>query len=277
MKPNENIILTQKDITKDTLKEFENRLSGGGIIGIPTGFIRLDDMLNGLQSKLYVIAARPSVGKTAFAMQIANTISRAHPVGVISLEMQPTDIVFRALANRTKIPLSAIQKGEVKALDRLMDAFSEVSKYNIFYSFSAYDIASMAHVVKAMAEQGCKVIVVDHLQLTHAAGNTRNAQLDNALKVFLRARKVFNISIILLSQLSRAVEKDDREPMLSDLRDSGAIEQDADVVIFLHEEGIDEESGAKKVKLIIAKGRNEQTGVIRYNFITKYMFWEELI
>jgi len=274
----ENKIYTQKAIIKAAMKEFEARMQKKGIQGLSTGHSLLDEHLNGLQARLYVLAARPSVGKSAFAMQIAEHVSQTAPVGVISLEMQPVDLVFRSLARISRIPLSAIHKGEVIEINKITNAFTKISNNNIYYDFNSFNINLLEKSIDKMCKDlSCKLIIIDHLQLTFANINQRNFQLETVMKLFLQKRKEYSIPFLILSQLNRASDKEDREPQLSDLRDSGSIEQDADVVMFLHKLEDCPVSGGDIISLSIKKGRNELTGKIKYRFISKYMFFEELI
>lgn len=265
--------------------------------GISTGFKSLDKMLNGLhKSDLIIIAARPSVGKSAFAFDIARNIAvnEKKTVAIFSLEMPALQVIERMLSQQTGLNLWNIRMGSLgdrAAYEKYNIGAASIAESNLFI-----DDTSGVNIVqvrsksrKLMLEKGLDLIVIDYLQLMQGTNNTENraieiGEISRSLKILARE---LNVPIIALSQLNRAVEsRQDKVPQLSDLRESGSIEQDADIVIFLGRDvinqsdlqqldnSINNNQDILKIDVIIAKHRNGPTGKFQMNFIphqTKFL------
>lgn len=262
---------------KDILAESFDRLdelhkSAGGLRGVPTGFADLDDALAGMQpSNMLILAARPGMGKTAFSLNIAQyvAVEMNMPVGYFSLEMSQEELVDRLLVAQADIDAWKLKTGRLgeEEFTRLSDAMGVLADAPLYIDdtpgISVLEMRTKAR--RLMAERGLKLIIVDYLQLIRGRGleNRVNevAEISQGLKNLARELKV---PVLSLSQLSRAVEhRGVKQPQLADLRESGAIEQDADVVMFLFRE--DEEDLAN-MKLSIAKHRNGPLRIIDLRF-----------
>lgn len=271
------------------VKEIERRLAGGmDMTGVPTGFTDFDKVSGGLQpGGLYVLAARPSMGKTAFAMNIAQYAAAQEnlPVLIFSLEMSAEQLIQRMLASESEVNIRDMFESQRMIGDnwrKLMDAASTLSRSPIYIddspTLNTMDLRGRCRrfFAKHKGEKG--LVVVDYLQLMDvAAKNSENRQqqvseISRALKGVARE---FDVPVLALSQLSRAVETrgGDKRPQLSDLRDSGAIEQDADMVIFLFRKAyyaMEAESADPTSEVIIAKHRNGATGKVELVFLKEY-------
>lgn len=238
--------------------------SKGKLTGVPTGFSSLDNILNGLQkSDLILLAARPSVGKTSFALNIAaNAAVKGNvPVAIFSLEMSATQLASRIMSSEMLIDSSHLRSGELDDDDweKVALALNTLSNAPIYISDSTAvkvsDIRATCRRLKA--ERGLGLIVIDYLQLMQGnRSESRQQEVSDMSRSLKLLAKELDIPILTLSQLSRATEqrKDDNKPKLSDLRESGAIEQDADIVMFLYRDVTTEEE-SNTVKLNIAKHR----------------------
>ena len=261
-----------------------------GLMGLPAGFPLMDKMLSGLQGgQLIVIAGRPGMGKTSFAMNMVEYIGLTQKAVclVFSLEMSADQLATRMLCSQARVDSQDARTGKIGTVEinKFAEAMKELSGTEIYIDDSA-SITPTEMLAKAQSlkkSKGLGLIAIDYLQLMQAGGRAESrqqevAQITRTLKIMA---KELNVPILLLSQLSRASEKRDKKsryPMLSDLRESGAIEQDADVVIFLHredyypEDKIPENMG--KARIIIAKQRSGPTGAISMQWqgeYTKYM------
>ena len=254
------------------------------LAGIKTGFYALDVLTNGLQkSDLVLLAARPGVGKTSFAMNIINNIALSGGTcAVFSLEMSAAQLMQRAICSTAMVSMSKALKGELtdKEWKLILEAKSKLSNAKIFIDDSALNtpVDILSKCRRIQREHGLDVVMIDYLQLM-SSGNkktdnrqTEVSEISRSLKI---AAKELNVPILCLSQLSRAVEgRKGNKPVLSDLRESGAIEQDADIVMFIHNPDmylVDE--GAVKqgiVDLIIAKHRNGALDTIKMKFISEH-------
>lgn len=253
--------------------------------GLPTGFKDLDAMTNGLQkSDLILLAARPSVGKTSFAMNIMTNIARAGKTcAVFSLEMSKAQLAQRALCSVAKVPMGKPLSGSMQAQEwkRIWAGTKQLENSKLFIDDSSLTtpatLLSKCRRLKAK-EGSLDVVMVDYLQLMKSEGGAKESR-QNEVSAISRnlkiAAKELNVPIIVLSQLSRDIEKrEGHKPQLSDLRDSGAIEQDADIVMFLHnpekynDTPTQDEPGV--VELILAKHRNGQTGTVKLRWIGEY-------
>jgi replicative DNA helicase len=251
---------------------------GTGIRGVPTGFPKLDNILSGLQkSDLIILAARPSMGKTALALDIARQTATMHqtPVGLFSLEMssqQLTDRMFAAQAGVNAWGLRVGKKMSEKEYERLQEAMGTLSEAPIYIDDSpGTTLLSMRSVARRLkAEKGLGLIVVDYLQLITPTGTKASDSLVQQTTEISRGLKAMarelDTPVLALSQLSRAVESRGGRPRLSDLRDSGSIEQDADVVMFIHREdmtGTRSDNDKNNVaQILIEKHRNGPIGKV---------------
>ncbi len=271
---------------KDTLVEAWDRIerlhnTQGELRGVPSGFKGLDNKLAGFQkADLIILAARPSVGKTSLALDIARKAATQHnvPVGIFSLEMSSQQLVDRMLSAESRVDAWKLRTGHQLSIENdfgpLREAMERLDKAPIFIDDTpANNILKMRSVARRLkSEKGLGLIIVDYLQLmvpTHNRNSDNVVQqvteISHSLKNLARELEV---PVIALSQLSRDVEKRGGEPRLSDLRDSGSIEQDADVVLFIHREDRfnEDKSIAMKAKIIIAKHRNGATGEVLMAF-----------
>lgn len=258
------------------------------ITGIPTGFIEFDSLTAGLQnSDLIIIAGRPSMGKSAFACCIAEHVALEErlPVAIFSLEMSKEQLVHRMLCAHARVDAHKVRRGFLAPEDwpRLTNAAGKLADAPIFIDdtagISVLELRAKARRLKA--HHDIKLIIVDYLQLMKSVGRAENRQqeiseISRSLKDLARE---LNIPLIAISQLSRAAEmRADHRPQLSDLRESGAIEQDADVVVLLFREEYyhptEENKGIAEV--IIAKQRNGPVGTIKLAFIKEYTRFENL-
>jgi len=271
---------------KQTLSEAWERIeklhaNPGELRGVPTGFKALDEMLSGLQkSDLIILAARPSMGKTTLALDIARLAATVHnvPVGIFSLEMDSQQLVDRMMAAESRLNAWSLRTGRLSLdteFSRLRDAMDRLSKAPIFIDDqSSNSIAKMrAFARRLKAEHGLGLIIVDYLQLMTTSKNydsmvNQVTEISRSLKGLARDLEV---PVLALSQLSRAIESRGGRPRLSDLRDSGSIEQDADVVMFIHREDRYKEKEEKTniAEIMIEKHRNGPVGKIELYFDEK--------
>ncbi len=272
----------------NTIEDYHQRQ--GMLTGIGTGFTDLDKMTSGLHpGEMVVIAARPSMGKTSLAMNIAEhvTIEEKVPVGVFSLEMTSDSLVLRMLCSRARVNLRNVREGFLAERDfpKLTEAAGKLAAAPLFIDDSSgLSILQLRAKARRMSQQyGIKLFVIDYLQLLHSTARRAEnrqqeiADISNGIKSLA---KELNVPVIVLSQLNRELEKDkDRKPRLSDLRESGAIEQDADVVCLLYkpsreDDEAGEEADAMPVNLLIAKQRNGPTGDVHLTFLKQYTRFE---
>ncbi len=247
--------------------------------GIPTGFVDLDNILAGLQkSDLVILAARPSVGKTSFALDLARhaAVREKVPVGMFSLEMSSDQLVDRMLAAEARVDLWRLRTGRLRSegenndFQRIGEAMGVLSEAPVFIDDTASaNIMEMRTMARRLqAEHKLGLIIIDYLQLMEGrgrSGDNRVQEISEISRGLKNLARELNIPIIALSQLSRAVEaRSPQIPKLSDLRESGSIEQDADVVLFLYREDREKPDTPNKgiVKVIIAKHRNGPVGEI---------------
>lgn len=246
--------------------------------GVATGFKDLDNKLAGLQkSDLVILAARPSMGKTSLALDIARQAATIHgtPVGIFSLEMSAQQIVDRMLAAEARVDSWKLRRGKISVdeeFSRIRDALDKLSKAPIFIDDqSSNTILKMRSVSRRLkSEHGLGLIIVDYLQLMMPSRNFESmvhqvTEISRSLKGLARE---LDVPVLALSQLSRAVEQRRDRPRLSDLRDSGSIEQDADVVLFIHREDKYKEDSDKPnvAEILIEKHRNGPTGKVELYF-----------
>lgn len=258
--------------------------SKGTVTGIPTGFIDLDYKLSGLQpSDLVLIAARPSMGKTAFVLNIAQYIAfkKEKGVAIFSLEMSKEQLVNRLFSLESQVDAQAIRTGNMKDSDweKLIEGAGVIGSSRLIIDdtpgISISELRSKCRKYKL--EHGLDVIIIDYLQLmTGSVGRSsesRQQEISEISRSLKGLARELNVPVIALSQLSRAVEgRPDKRPMLSDLRESGAIEQDADVVMFIYrDEYYNKDSEFKKqAEIIIAKQRNGPVGTVNLAWLGEY-------
>ncbi len=269
---------------KDVLGTAMDRLdrlhnSKGEIRGVPTGFKDLDFKLSGFQnSDLVILASRPSMGKTSLALDIARNAAIRHniPTAIFSLEMATQQLVDRMLAAESRVDAWKLRTGKLSLdseFDKIRASLDPLSKAPLFIDDqAANNILKMRAVVRRLKhEKNLGLVIVDYLQLMtpiHAKGNENMVQQITEISHSLKQlAKEFDIPVLALSQLSRAVESRGGKPRLSDLRDSGSIEQDADVVMFIHREQNEEGGGKKQIaEILIEKHRNGPTGRVELYF-----------
>ena len=280
---------------KNELTEAWERLdrlhnSGDGLRGVPTGFAKLDEVLSGLQkSDLIILAARPSVGKTSLALDIARQAAVMHnvPVGIFSLEMSSQQLVDRMLASQSNVNAWKLRTGKSVTEDdfaAIRSSLDVLSKAPIYIDDQpGNNILKMRSVARRLKnEKGLGLIIVDYLQLMMTTKNydsmvNQVTEISRSLKNLARE---LDVPVLALSQLSRAVEQRGGKPKLSDLRDSGSIEQDADVVMFIHREDkskFTEESEKTNIaEILIEKHRNGATGKVELFFNEKKATFQSL-
>lgn len=253
----------------------------GSVTGVPTGFADIDRRSAGLHpAELVLIAARPGMGKSSFALNIAQNaaVKYSKKVAVFSLEMPGVQIANRLISGVAKIDAERLKKGDLHDDDwgKLASATEVLSRSAIYIDdTSSITVTEVgARCRKLMLEKGLDLVIIDYLQLMSASKGSGNRQQE--ISEISRTLKILandlNIPIIALSQLSRASDKEKREPVLSDIRDSGAIEQDADVVMFLHREGYYHEDCEEpnRTKCNFAKHRNGEVGYEYLTWLGKY-------
>lgn len=261
--------------------------------GVATGFGDLDTLLSGMQrSDLVILAARPSLGKTTLALDIARNaaINNKIPVGIFSLEMSKDQIVDRLLASQSGVNLWKIRtghltsKGEDNDFIKLQKAFGELADIPLYIddanSSTVTQIRAMSR--RLQSERGLGLVVVDYLQLIHGPYNAQSNMVQQVTEISRGLKNLareLNIPVLVLSQLSRAVEhRNDARPKLSDLRESGAIEQDADVVMFIYRKDKSKEDSPNRniAEILVEKHRNGPTGRISLYFNEKAVRFENL-
>ena len=281
---------------KDSLGEAWDRIdhlhkSKGELRGVRSGFKDLDDMLSGFQkSDLIILASRPSMGKTALALDIARQAATRHnvPVGIFSLEMSSQQLVDRMLASESNVDAWKLRTGKLTVdseFDKIRVALDTLSKAPIFIDDQpANNILKMRSVARRLkSERGIGLIIVDYLQLMSPTNSKSSESMTQQVTEISRSLKTMarelEVPVIALSQLSRAIEQRRGKPRLSDLRDSGSIEQDADVVMFIHREDKmnDDSEKTNLAEILIEKHRNGPVGKIDLYFDEKRLHSTVLI
>ena len=264
----------------------------GLVTGVPTGFVDLDEMTSGLQkSDLIIVAARPSMGKTSLVLNMGlhAAIDAGKVVGIFSLEMSKEQLFMRMLTSEARVDAHRFRGGFLgeQDYDRLVAAFARLHDAKVFIDDtpSAGILEMRAKARRLKMEHGLDLIVIDYLQLMQGRGRFENRQqelasISRSLKILA---KELEVPIVALSQLSRAPEsRSDHRPQLSDLRESGALEQDADVVLFIFREDMYAAEGERSpdadgtAELIIGKQRNGPIGTVRLAFLKQYTRFENL-
>jgi len=279
-----NSFVEIKDVLMEVFNQLEERaMNKGSITGITTGYGDLDRMTSGLQrSDLILLAARPSMGKTALALNIAmNAVKTGASVALFSLEMSKEQYVQRIISMESMVESTKLRTGNLDDEDwsRLISVMSTISDYKVFIddtaSVSLFEVMSKCRRLKI--EKGLDMIIIDYLQLMTdggKGGDNRQQEISNISRGLKAMARELNCPVVALSQLSRAPElRNDHRPIMSDLRESGAIEQDADVVMMLYrDEYYNKEESEKKgiTDVIITKQRNGPVGTIELAWIEQY-------
>ncbi len=258
------------------------------VTGVPTGFADIDELTAGLQpADLVIVAARPSMGKTAFALNIGAHVGTTgeRTVGVFSLEMSKEQLFMRMLTSAAQIDSHRFRTGLLTESDygRLSDAMGVLSEARVYIddtpSIGVLEMRAKSRRLKA--EHGLDLVVIDYLQLMQGRGRfeNRNQEIASISRSLKALAKELDVPVVALSQLSRAPEsRGDKRPQLSDLRESGALEQDADVVMFIFREDMYEETpeNANVAEIIIGKQRNGPTGTVKLAFLKQQTRFENL-
>jgi replicative DNA helicase len=260
--------------------------SAYGITGVVSGYAKLDEMTCGFQpGDLIIIAGRPSMGKTAFSLCLArNAALMGNPVAFVSLEMSSEQLAMRILSLDAKVPLNSLRSGDITSEDwiHLTSAAAKISDYPIFIddapAQAIFDIKTRAR--KIFLDKGIKLLIVDYLQLLNVNKKfeTRYQEVSEISRSLKQIAKELSIPVIALSQLSRQVDnRTDKRPLLSDLRDSGAIEQDADLILFLYRDVVYNKATLypDMVEVIVGKQRNGPTGTVNLKYVKEYTLFDE--
>ena len=281
--------LGMPEIVKESFRTIDQLSQSKDIVtGMPTGFVDIDYMTSGLQKgDLVIVAARPAMGKTSFCLNVAQHVAlrKGETVGVFSLEMSKEQLALRMLCSDARVDAHRLRTGQLGEKDwaRLAKAYADLSKSRIYIDDSATNtpLEMRAKCRRLKAEHGLSLVVVDYLQLVSGAGRIENRQQEIASisRSMKGLAKELDVPVLALSQLSRAPEaRTDRRPQLSDLRESGSLEQDADIVMFIYREeeykASDENRGIAEI--IIGKQRNGPTGSRKLAFIKEFTRFENL-
>lgn len=273
-------------VTKKISELYENP-NPSDVTGIPSGFLDLDQKTAGMHpGDLIIIAGRPSMGKTSLAINIAECVAIDHglPVAVFSMEMAAEQLVIRMLCSQGKIDAQKVRTGKLSQddWDRLMNANATMKNAAIHIDESAginpLEIRSRARRLKRLTG-GLGLVIVDYLQLMSASGDgeNRTTEISEITRSLKGLAKELECPVIALSQLNRTVEqRTDKRPVMSDLRESGSIEQDADVILFIYRDEVYRPETPEKgiAEIIISKQRNGPTGTIRLTFLGQYTRFE---
>ncbi|HJR12150.1 MAG TPA: replicative DNA helicase [Rhodanobacteraceae bacterium] len=272
-----------KEAVELLAQRYANR---GQLNGLTTGFKDLDDLTSGMQRQdLVIVAGRPSMGKTAFALNIAEAVAmRAkQPVLVFSMEMSASQLAFRLISSMGRINQKDLRSGELAEEEwpRVSQAASLLSESKIFIddtpALSPGELRSRAR--RMMREHGLGLVVIDYLQLMQVPGNKENraTEISEISRNLKAMAKELDVPVIALSQLNRALEqRNDKRPVMSDLRESGAIEQDADLILFIYRDEVyNKESNHKGIaEIIIGKQRNGPIDTVKLTFLGQYTKFE---
>jgi replicative DNA helicase len=282
-------LISVKEIVRDNFERLEKIFKEGkSITGIPTGYVELDKLTSGFQpSELLILAARPSQGKTALALNLAENIAirGGQPVAIFSLEMSKESLLQRLVASVAQIDAHKFRTGHLSRTDwsSMTEALGTISNAPLWVddagSISVLEIGAKARRLKR--DKGLSLLIVDYLQLITARGRFGNRQEEVASisRGLKGLAKELQIPVLVLSQLTRAPERDERGPQLSDLRESGAIEQDADVVMFIYRPHFFKAGASpeerEETELRIAKQRNGPTENVKFVFRSRLTRFEE--
>src|SRR5437773_11298647 len=283
-------LIPVKDIVRDNFERLEKIFKEGkSVTGIPTGYAELDKLTSGLQpSEVLILAARPSQGKTALALNLMENIAirGGHPVAMFSLEMSKESLLQRLVASVAQIDAHKFRTGHLGREDwrRMTEALGQIASAPLWIddasSLTVVEIGAKARRLKR-EKGGLALLIVDYLQLISARGrfSNRNEEVSSITRGLKGLAKELQIPVLVLSQLTRAPERDQRRPQLADLRESGAIEQDADVVMFIYRpnffkvDALPEERD--QADLLVAKQRNGRLDRVRLIFRSRFTRFEE--
>jgi replicative DNA helicase len=261
---------------------------GGGVIGVPSGFYDLDGKTNGFKTgELIIVAGRPAMGKTSLALNVALEAAVMHqvPIAIFSLEMSKDQLAERLLCEYARVDAQRLHKGLLgeAEVDRLARSLGPLGEAPIYIDDSPLldELMLLTKSRRAKLQHGIGMVVVDYLQLMHSRGGGDDnrvqevSQISRSMKALARELEV---PVIAISQLSRAPEqRTDKRPMLSDLRESGSIEQDADVVLFLYREGYYNRADTSGIaEVIVAKNRNGPVGTVNLRFVPELTRFENV-
>ncbi len=290
-RPNRKTFEWIHDIISTTVKNIEETAaSKKSVLGVPTGFIDLDRKLGGFRpGQLIIVAARPAMGKTSFALNLASNMAIQYDkkVGIFTMEMESDEVLMRMMSSASEVSMDNMLKGfgmNQKKMLRIAGAAEVLSGKEIYIDDSGantiLDIRAKARRLKAELK-GLDVIVIDYMQLMSSSRNRENRQqeiseISRSLKILA---KELGLPVIALSQLNRGLEsRPDKRPMLSDLRESGAIEQDADIVIFIYRDEVYNEETEEPgiAEIIIGKNRHGAIGKIKLRFLNEFTAFRDL-
>jgi replicative DNA helicase len=280
-----------KDLVRENFERLERIFSEGRrITGLATGYAGLDNETAGLQpSELVILAARPSMGKTALALNIAENVAlhQRAPVAVFSLEMSKESLLLRLLASEARVDAHKFRTGHMNRDDwgKVTASLARLGEAPLWIDDSASStvLEMGAKARRLKRDRGLSLMIVDYLQLVvptnTGRGSNRQEEVSSISRALKGLAKELKVPVMVLSQLTRAPEREERKPQLADLRESGAIEQDADVVLFInrpnfYKSDLPEEERAK-AELIIAKQRNGPTGSLNFVFLARHTRFEE--
>nr|WP_278678376.1 replicative DNA helicase [Clostridium paraputrificum] len=278
-KESEDILDMGQSVEKVLTRIENNYCNGGKILGNTTGFKEIDNTISGLQKGDFIIvAARPSMGKTAFALNIGQHASKGASVGIFSLEMTTEQLMERLISSRSLVEFGKIKTGKLDEAEfrKITDAANVLAKRKIFIDDKSTNLSDIkAKCRNLKIKEGLDVVIIDYLQLIEISDktNSREQEIAKISRELKKLAKKLEITIVALSQLSRAPEqRTDHKPILSDLRESGSIEQDADVIFMLYrDEYYNKESEEKNIaEVIINKNRNGETKTIKLGWIGQY-------
>ncbi len=274
----EGKIVSLKQTLLSTTKQIEAAHNNKGMSGVPTGLTELDGILCGLKNRYYILAARPGLGKSAMANCVSIACGRDKKKALIfSLEMPKEEIGIRMIASEGSINTHHMENGNVRGdgWDKMTMAMGELSDFQIFIDDSASqtDMSIWTKARRHKAKHGLDLIVIDYIQLMKSAKkvNNREQEIAEISRNLKKMSKDLKIPVLALAQLSRECEKEKRRPRLSDLRESGSIEQDADVVMFLHRPyDYDQNEPENQMEVLISKHRGGKRGVVRIDWKPEY-------
>jgi replicative DNA helicase len=281
--------LAMSEIVKESYRTIDQLSQSKDVVtGLPTGFVDIDHLTSGLQrGDLVIVAARPAMGKTSFCLNVGQHVAlrTGETVGIFSLEMSKEQLALRMLCADARVDAHRLRTGQLGEKDwaRLAKAYADLSRSPLYIDDSATitPLEMRAKCRRLKAEHGLGLVIVDYLQLVSSSGRSENRQQElSAISRSMKGlAKELEVPVVALSQLSRATEaRTDRRPQLSDLRESGALEQDADIVMFIYREeeykATDENRGIAEI--IIGKQRNGPTGSRRLAFIKEFTRFENL-
>jgi replicative DNA helicase len=282
-------VVPLRDLVNESMAALEHiQQRESRFAGVPTGFDDVDELLSGLQpGNLIIIAARPGVGKSSLVTNIARNVAiKGHPVAMFSLEMSRFEIGMRLLCGEAKVPWDKVRSGRVATEDwtRIVEAAEDLHEAPLFIvdsgNVTIVDIRAKARRMKT-SRTGLGLIIVDYLQLMsggHQRLESRQQEVADISRSLKLLAKELEIPVLAVSQLNRNPEtRADKRPQLSDLRESGSLEQDADIVMFIHRDDSDDPSTKGKADLIVAKHRNGPTATIPLTFLPQLTLFRNAV